>query len=308
VQRARDHYRRAVEIDPDFARAWAGLAGAYYVLLSEGEVGGGNERASQLQAVERALALEPGLAEAQVRAAQYYWPVDHARAFEHWNKALSLDPNSPLVLGVAAGIDAYGGRLDEAIEWQQRAVALDPLGFASRVNLAIWLLADGRLEDAKVQFVRAQELSPMKASELDVELGSILILERRFEEALAAIGQWPEGPDRDQALALVYPALGREADGDAAFNRLIAAPGIDADIRVAEVFAHRGDIDEAFRRLATARDEIRSDPWTPEIEQWLSSIVWSPFLRPLRSDPRWEQWFVDILDLPEVAEVRQAAR
>lgn len=308
VQRARDHYRRAVEIDPDFARAWAGLAGAYFVLLNEVGVGEGNERASQLQAVEQALALEPGLAEAQVRAAQYYWSVDRARALEHWNHALSLHPNSPLVLGVAAGAAAFRGRFDEAIERQQRAVALDPLGYANRANLAIWLLADGRLEDAKVEFVRAKELSPMKASELDVELGSILILERRFEEALAAIGQWPEGPDRDQALALVYSALGREADGDAAFNRLIAASGIDADIRVAEVLAHRGEIDEAFRRLATARDEIRSDPWTPEIEKWLDEIVVSPFLRPLRSDPRWKRWFVDILDKPEDAEARQAAR
>jgi TolB-like protein/Flp pilus assembly protein TadD len=308
VQRARDHYRRAVEIDPDFARAWAGLAGVYNVMAFTGEIDWKTARARLREAAKQALAHDPNLAEAHARAATYYWSEDRATALEHWNKALSLDPNSPLVLGITAGKYVLSGRLDEAIELQKRVVALDPLGFANRANLAIWLLADGRLEDAKAQIIRAQELSPMKASEYDVDLGSILILERRFEEALATIGQWPEGPDRDKALALVYPALGREADGDAAFNRLIAAPGIDTDIRAAEVFAHRGEIDEAFRRLAAARDEIHSDPWTPEREQWLDDIAVSPFLRPLRSDPRWRSWFVDFLEQPEVAEARQAAR
>jgi tetratricopeptide (TPR) repeat protein len=264
--------------------------------------------ARQGEAVEQALAHDPNLAEAHARASTYYWfSGDHATAREHWNKAFALDPNSPLVLGRRAGWRARLGRLDEATELQKRVVALDPLGFANRVNLAYWLLADGRLEDARAQFVRAKELNPMEA-EVDVELGSILILERRFEEALAAIGHWREGPERDQALALVYPALGRQADGDAAFDRLLAEPGIDADIRVAEVLAHRGEIDEAFRRLAAARDEIRSDPWTLRSDTWLSSLAGSPFLRPLRSDPRWRSWFVDFLEQPDVAEARQAAR
>ena len=305
LERARDYFRRALDIEPEFARAWAGLAGAYFVLTAHGHLDLEAGPALQSAAVERALALNPDLAEAHIRAAQYHkWFGDRGRVVEHVRRARSLNPDSPLVLAFSAGDALWRGRPEEAVAWQQQAVALDPLGAVNRYNLASYLLAAGQFAEAKAESVRAKALNPAVAPEIDIRLAFILIVERQFDEALAAIRQWPEGLDRDQALALVLPALGRDAEGKLAFESLVAAEGADAAIRVAEVHAWRGEVDQSFRWLETFRDKVPRDTVSLMSANWVDTIVLSPFLRPLRNDPRWEALFDEIRDLLGPADLR----
>ncbi len=69
---AKTHFEQAVKIDPGYARAWAALAGVYLVMRYEGpELPDAMSKWGE--AAQRAVALAPDLAEANVRAAQYYW-------------------------------------------------------------------------------------------------------------------------------------------------------------------------------------------------------------------------------------------
>jgi TolB-like protein/DNA-binding winged helix-turn-helix (wHTH) protein/Flp pilus assembly protein TadD len=293
VARAKNYFEQALHIDPGYARAWAGLAGVYYV---ERDVDGTSPEEALVrwrEAVERALALGPNLAESHARAAQYYRETGEARvADEHFKQAMALRPSDPLVLGASASAAILEGRMDEAITLLRRAVAVDPLSALSRSNLGIHLMAIGQWEEAKSELRTALELSPTRL-DLNADIAKILILQRRFDEALSVARQLPEGRLRDQCVALVYHATGNAAEADAALARLISlseAPDPEAVVKlsIAEVYAFRGDDDEAFEWLALAIRQTREDRavtsgWWTTLE-----IHISPLLKRLHTDPRWQ--------------------
>jgi tetratricopeptide (TPR) repeat protein len=109
----------------------------------------------------------------------------------------------------------------------------------------------GHLDDAKAELNRALEL---RTTSLDynTDIAKILILQQRFNEALIAIQQVPEGRLRNQCLALVYHATERAFEADAALARLIALseppkPNTPVMLSIAEVYAFRGQINDAFK-------------------------------------------------------------
>src|SRR4030095_2051191 len=133
LARARAYFKQALQIDPTYARAWAGLAGAYWVGGDVGEPVTAENLSTWREAIEQALRFGPNLAEAHARAAQYYWTVgDGRRADEHFERAKALSPSDLLVLGMSAGRALRNGRLNEAVTLQRRAVALDPLSATYR--------------------------------------------------------------------------------------------------------------------------------------------------------------------------------
>lgn len=289
VDRARVHYQQALNNDPRYAPAWAGIAGTYFVQTVSGELLPEIGWPKMREAVAEALALNPRLAEAHVRADQYYtYRGDGELAMEHRRKALQYGPNSSLVLSRMAASNALRGRFDEAIEFQRRAVRLDPLAVVGHVNFAIFLRAAGQFAEAGEQFLSALTLNPDMSPELEIELGFLLILQGKFDEALPTIREWQDGPDRDQALALAYYAIERKPEADVALENLMRLPDSDAARRVAEVFAHRGEIDEAFRWLKGSHDHFLAMEHS-SYDRWIEDICLSPFLRPLHDDPRWDR-------------------
>lgn len=295
VERAELHYRRAVEIDPNLARGWVGLAGVYRLQMVAGGLPEPEALEKQRLALERALAIAPDIAEAHARAANYFGLVgNRAKADKHWTEARALGPDNVLVLAMAAGNALWRGLYEEAVELQQRAVALDPLVATNRGNLASMLLAAGRPKDAEAELLKAMALSPGLGSDLDdafrdntSTLILIKILLRRFDEALALIERQPPGPARDQSLTLVNTGLGHDSEAEAVLERMRRRTGIDDHIRLAEVYAYRGDTDEAFRWLTPALDRV--DPARRSPDWQYARVIWkSPLLRPLRDDPRWE--------------------
>lgn len=289
VARARDYFEQAVQIDPNYARAWAGLAGAYFVADNADRKIPEDVVSKWREAVERAVILGPNLAEAQVRAAQYYWITGNAAAArEHFRRAKALSPNDPLVLGVAAS----DGDLDHTITHWQRVVAVDPLSAVSRANLGTYLMAAGRWEEAKLAFRTVLEMSPTR-HEARASICRILVLQNRFNDALDTALQLPEGYPRDQCLALVHYAKGETPTADAALARLIAVgeqPRTDVDVKllVGEVYAYRGMRDEAFEWLGRVSGQTRDDR-VARPGWWIQEeLPLSPFLQPLHGDPRWQ--------------------
>ena len=292
VERARRYFEQAVRIDPDYARAWAGLAGAIFVADDANKTVPADAMQAWRQAVERALELGPNLTESHLRAHQYYTSTGNAAAAdEHFKRAVALSPSDPSVLSALTPSVAEGG-LNEVIALHRRMVAVDPLSAVSRGNLGVYLMAGGQWEEAKAEFSKAFELSP-ESPELRRDIAKILILQQRFDEALAAAERLPAGPMRDQCLALAYHATGQAAAADAALARLIGVgeqPGTDAYIKVniAEVYAFRGDGEEAFRWLRLVSQQTHDK--NALVPGWWAQqeLPLSPFLKPLDRDPRWQ--------------------
>jgi DNA-binding winged helix-turn-helix (wHTH) protein/Tfp pilus assembly protein PilF len=281
VERARHYFAESLAIDPGFARAWAGLASACWIDTVEGRLPPQQGLARVRHAAERALAIEPRLAEAHVRLAHYRWRVgDRTAGDEHFRKAVELEPNDPLVLSIEAGNAASNGRFETAIELQRRALEAEPLSLAHRDNLVAWLVMAGHLEEAEADLRRLQELSPVPRDNAK-DLAQVLILQGRFGEALELTGNMQNEADRLLARALAYHGLGRDADSDSAVRALNESMPAGDSIRLAEVHAYRGESDDAFWWLQAATDS--------DCDQ--SRIRYSPFLKSLHSDPRWNARF-----------------
>src|SRR5437667_3386600 len=123
-------FERIVALDPSFAAAQAGLARAYALRVSEfaPEDTAALERAQV--AAEKALRLDPNLAEAHLAQARLLWgPAGHffhERAAQEDRRALSLNPNMSRAHGSLGNIYLHIGLLDEAIAELQKTVAISP--------------------------------------------------------------------------------------------------------------------------------------------------------------------------------------
>ena len=306
LESAEDAYRQALEIDASFAKAWAGLAGVYLIQAVESHaVPPPSLLENARQAVDEALRLDPQLAEAHVRRSGYFWLTgDDTRYEEEIRIAATLAPDDPLVLSVLAGKAAKEQKLLESIDLQSRAVALDPLSLVYHLNLGAYLFYAGSFESAEAEWRAALELAGASAPaateltrDLTVALGEAAVARQRSESALALVESWLEaGKERDYLLALIYHALGRTTDANAAVARLREAGSRDewASRKVIEVYAYLGQTDEAFEWLAKAVDQIeRTDPRAPTTMAWKVELRHSPFVIALHEDPRWQAWLAE---------------
>jgi TolB-like protein/DNA-binding winged helix-turn-helix (wHTH) protein/Tfp pilus assembly protein PilF len=281
-------YREALRLDPRMARAWAGLAGVYNVRI--GETGADVDRLlrEQKAAAEAAISLDPQLAEARMRAAAYYYQTgDLARAQREAELARDLSPDEPAVLWWFATDQLVEGRYDEAVDVVRRIVASDPASSVARVNLANTLLVAGRLDEARDEFKNFMAMAEQPVPDVAVDLARIDLLSGRDADALNAARNWPDGPDRDFVLAMADARLQHAGEARAAEARLLARESAAAAVRLAELYARRGDANQAFRWMNLAYDRLGPEPWLTDQWQWLYHLRLSPFLTSLQGDARW---------------------
>lgn len=275
LARAKQQYELASSLDPSSARAWAGLASVYWLEIGQGEQTREINLPKIRAAAQKALDLDPNLAEAHLRMGIYLSATGNAAAArQHCDKAIALQPNDKLVLSVLAGAAADDLRWEEAIVLQRRASAADPLSAIAAANLAYYLFLAGRIEEAKHEFEKVIELDPTHPDEIVVLMQ---ILEGRYDEALRKAATWVDGIARDHALALIYHGLGRATESSERLDKLIATAGRSQPAMVAEVYAFRGEINNAFEWLHASPLDISPMQYA------------SPFLKSLHADSRWPQ-------------------
>ena len=293
LERARADYLRAVEIEPDFARAWAGLAGVYNIQTWTGEVSPEEGLRLWGEAAKRAVELDPTLPEARMRAALYFkYSGDLATARQHREAMERYGSNNPLILSALAGRAASAMRWDKAIELQQRAVELDPLSWVYHGNLSSYLLSAGRLAESKAVVLEARELADRPIPDVQ-RLVRIHLLKGQPEQALDLLEELPDGWQRDHCKVLVFDALGRSNQVEGVLERIMDSEEVYAAQALAEIFAQRGEVDRAFKWIATARLRMETDLLGIKAKGLKRRILISPFLRVLHADLRWHLWVDD---------------
>ena len=272
------YLKQALQIDPEFALAWAQLGRAYVTEADTGWVPVVEGVARGRDAVVRALQLEPALAEghAWMSWIRMYYDWDWHAAEASLQRALELAPGSVPVL-TAAGVMAQNlGRLDEAIALHRQVVTQDPLRPAGYLNLGTALDASDRLAEAEAAYRKALELTPQGVAPHAL-LAANLLAQGRDDEALTEAAREPGEELRLWALAMIEHS-GARLESGAALKELIAKHQADAAYQIAEVYGARGEADFAFDWLKRAY--AQRDPG-------LADIKTSPRLRSLHGDPRW---------------------
>jgi len=221
-------FRRAIELDPEFALAHAGLAD---VLLMQTEYGGAPLESSLAQAepaVARALALDPNLAEAWASSAL----IAHQRyqfdgAESKFRKAIELNSNYASAHQWLSGLLFNNGRVGESLRYAEEAVRLDPLSAISNANLGDLLQGVGRFAEAETYYRRAVTIDPampggyhriglLDAYALNRLADAVPFLKRASEldQGNPQYAIWPAGPlvdlgDVPQAIRLMEDVLRR---------------------------------------------------------------------------------------------------
>jgi len=273
-------FQNAIDLDPTYAPAHAGLADTFDLFANYGLLPSKEAFPRAEAAAAKALELDESLAEphASLGFARQHFEWDWAGAEREYQRSLQLRPSYTTALLRYAELLSCLGRHDEAIAKIRRAQELDPLSLLIGSNLGR-LLYDARKYDEAIEALQKNlELDPKRGySHLYLGLayeqkGRIREAEQEFDRATALLGF-----DYNLSLAHLYAVSGRPVEARKILQ--LAARAGDHDwFFTAGICAALGDKDEAFRRLDRAYEER---------DFFLGMIKVSQFMDPLRSDPRY---------------------
>ena len=153
---------QALTFDPNYALAYVGLAEAYRETLLNSDAVPARAIEAAKVAVQRALALAPNLAEALTESAygHYYFSFDWPDAEREFRRALAINPNVAAAHFGLAQLLLTQDRADEGFTHLRLARELDPMSAFFNSLEASYLLASGRLEQARVRLARAFDIAP----------------------------------------------------------------------------------------------------------------------------------------------------
>jgi len=290
AKKALQYANKAIESDPSYAPAYALRAdiqlkagGMTWIDLSQASAAARHD-------TEKAIALDPSLADGyRVLSQIHSWIESNCSGAETpMKRALDLAPGDPDNLDQGGLLAMCLGRPQQAAELWKQELLVDPLRPDEYLWLAQALRDLGRYEEAHAALAEALDLNPNQAMVHEI-WGEIYLAQGRPQEALAETEKEPQGFCRDLGEALVYHALARRQESDAALARLISQHSSDAAYQIAQVFAYRGEVDPAFQWLDRAY--LQHDPGL----MWFKTDL---KFRGLRQDPRNAQ-LLKKLNLPE---------
>jgi adenylate cyclase len=263
-RKGREMFTKATELDRNYARAYAGIADCDSFLYLRTT----NERVppdSILSMADRALALEPGLAEAHAsRGAALAVLKRYDEAATEFEKAISLDPNSYEAYWFYARSCIFQAKLEEAAKWLERASEAKEDDYSSVCILPQLYRSLGRPDDVRKASIKGAKLAERQ-----------LILH----------------PDDAKAAELGAPCLIELGEFDRAREWLARALSLEPNnpptqYNAACGYAQLGEIDKAFELLQRG---LKTGG--PEWGLWIRS---DSSLDPLRNDPRFSQLLEDI--------------
>ena len=276
-------YERAVALDSQYAKAWAGVAGAHLWLAAFATEGGQKKFDEHLakarDGVARALSIEPDLPDALYSRGWIETSFDFnwIAAAQTIRKLTALAPADPSTFVAAANFETGIGNTDREIELYRKAVELDPLNGQARAFLAFALATSRKYDDARIEYARLVELNP-SAPWAHAGLGISYLLQGKFEKAATEAQLDAADWTRLLVVSCARWAQKRIQESDAALNDLIKNDAETAAYQIADAYAYRGDKDKAFEWLARARQQ--RDPG-------LGFLRSDPLLENLHDDPRW---------------------
>ena len=286
LKKAIDYFNQAIEKDPNYAQAYAGLADAYalsgdweYGILSPEDA-----FPKAKAAATKALALDDNLAEAHTSLAfvldLYHW--DWESAEREYKRAIALNPGYATAHHWYAWHLIVMGRNSEALAESRKAESLDPLSPIISADLADALCVAHLYDESVQQSRKTLEMHPYFAV-AHYELGQAFAQKHMYTEAIGELRRAIElsggNTAFDSKLAYAYAISGRTEEAIKIVKDLEVRQGrpSSTDPHIALIYVGLGDHDQAMSWLNKAY-QARFNP----------SILMRPAFDPLRSDGRFQ--------------------
>ena len=286
LKKSVEYFQRAIELDPSYALAYAGLSSSYLDL--GGVLGFQSPREFYPRAkaaAMKALEIDETLAEAHASLAliKQVFDWDPAGAEREVKRALQLNPN------YAEAYQTYGtvlesiGRFDEAIAARKRAAELDPLAAFRTADVGYPYYYARRYDEAIEHYRRALDLDPTFYWSY-LWIGQARVQQRRYDEAIEEINRAIAlAGNQTRVIATLghaYAAAGRRTEAQRILNQLLerSRQTYVAPYYIALIYAGLNEKDQVFEWLEKAYQER---------EAYFNLFKVEPVFDDLRSDPRY---------------------
>jgi TolB-like protein/tetratricopeptide (TPR) repeat protein len=287
LQKARDHFQHAIELDPSYAHAYSGLAETYALLGSYGLMPIAESHPLARDVALKALELDDALADAHRSLAavlgDYYW--DWAEAERHFQRAIELAPNDVTTLRFYSLYLAYTSRPAEGLPIAERASSLDPVSPNVRLNLGVVLYLARQTDQAVRQLEETLDLDEnfgFAHAMLGLVYASKQMPERAVAELQKARALAGTRPDIVAVHGYTLARAGRRGEALATLDdlRRLTNPRSPPPFQMAVVYVGLEDWDRAFEWLEKAT----------EARAWeMPLLKGDPAFDRLRLDPRFPQ-------------------
>jgi serine/threonine-protein kinase len=280
LRRALSFFQRAVENDPQFSRAWTGIAKVWY-FLADVYVKPLDAYPASKEAALKAIALDEKDAEAHcyLSEAKRVLDWDLAGADAELKRALQLDPNSAAAHFFSGLHPLFRGELKDGLQLILEAEKLDPVSPITSYVATAAYLANDRVDDAVIEGQRTLQLDP-NYFYLDSTLAAAYREKGNFPEAIALYTKAQEATHLPSSgLAITYARMDQQTETRNILAQLVQAREkryVSAPL-IAAVSTALGDKEEAFRWLERAYAEHSG------VLQWIAFL---PEFRSLHSDAR----------------------
>jgi TolB-like protein/DNA-binding winged helix-turn-helix (wHTH) protein/tetratricopeptide (TPR) repeat protein len=281
--RAKDYFQQAIQLDPSYAPAYAGLSD-YFTLTEALPVAEAQTKAKEY--AQQALKLDPSFPDGHISLAYIYFYDDWnwAAADQEFQRAISLAPGlAPSHRWYAVYLAAMG-RAAEAMKEAQRAVELDPLSISAHDGAAIAAACAGQYDRTIEEARKIIELDPDDPrAYADLSVGHLQ--KRMYQEALQdaekGLAISHRHPTFLSFAAFVHGRLGNMEQARKLVEEMRSASKTSAvsSLLLATAFAGIGKQKEAMQALEEGYRTRDSD---------MVGLNSSPWLEPLHSDPRFQ--------------------
>ncbi|HEX3122471.1 MAG TPA: tetratricopeptide repeat protein [Rhodanobacteraceae bacterium] len=279
-------FRQAIEVDPDYALAYDGIAYCYLV-AGDWYLPSKDALTQAKEAALHALALGPDLPAPHVSMAQVHWWLDWdwPGAEREFVRALQLDPTQARPRGIYAWFLITTGRADQGLEQGRKSQAVEPLNVEINELVGQSLFFARRFEQAVAQLRTTLDMDP-NSWLVHAFLGRALQELGRNDDAIAelrrAVELEDDVPEARAALAAAYARAGKrnEAERELAILQTRAAQGFVPSFVFTMVYAAMGEEDRAlgFLERAIAAREF-----------YATGIGVDPSVDSLRESPRFKE-------------------
>jgi tetratricopeptide (TPR) repeat protein len=280
TQKAIGALQQAVQLDPNYAQAWAGLGYAHRLISLYSTISTHETYKRSIEAINRALAIDDtvSVAHSALCENKYLYEWDFAGAERECKRALELDPNSAQAHEIFSRYLMGRGRLDEAIAEIERAIDLEPASRFNNRNYGRALFYARRYKEAEAQFKRVLAMDDSFVSTYSW-LTSTLALQGKDAEAYEwfkkLLSYRKADQDTVRAFEKAFQTSGWRGIWGEWLMRLDTVGGTTFDRALYN--AQLGNSDEAFKYLEKVYEQR---------EIWMTYLRVEPRLDPLRNDPR----------------------
>ncbi|MCK4822615.1 tetratricopeptide repeat protein, partial [bacterium] len=279
LEKAIEYFQSAIEKDPYYALAHAGLAETYVTLGDTAWYLPPSEAFPRArEAAQKALEIDDSLAEAHTALAQvkYIFDWEWQSAKEEFVLAIALNPN------YAVAHKEYGEyltkleRYDEALKEFKRAQELDPFSLPILAMVGWPMHYSGMFDQAIEQYKKVLEMDP-NFRLAQGYLANSFLEKGMYEKAL----EWNQKANKPYGVGITYARMGKVAEAQQVLIKLLEKSKQEMNpYKIAALYFEMGDEDRGFHWLKRAY-EYR--------DHYMAYLKIAPWFKSVRSDPKFKE-------------------